>query len=206
MAMGRPREFDLDKAVANALRVFLAKGYEGASTAELAAAMRIGSPSLYAAFGSKEGLFRKAMERHAVFLEPILQHALGQDTAFAVAERFMRGNADALTDPAKPPGCLFVQGALRCSDAGLPVRDELATQRVAGEPLLRDRFARAAQDGDLPARVDPATLARYVVTVMNGLAVRAAGGASRAELYEVVDMVLALWPSGSRDAADSLRV
>lgn len=195
MAMGRPRKFDLDEAVASALRVFMAKGYEGASTAELAASMRIGAPSLYAAFGSKEGLFRRAMERHAASLEPILRNALEQGTAFAVAEQFMRGNVDVLTDPTRPPGCLFVQGALCCSDAGLPIRDELARHRVAGEPLLCGRFTEALQKGDLPARIDPVLLARYVVTVMNGLAVRAAGGASRSDLHETVDTVLALWPS-----------
>ena len=92
-----------------------------------------------------------------------------------------------------------MQGALRCSDAGLPIRDELANHRLAGEPFLRDRFARAAAEGDLPPHIDPAVLSRHLVTIMNGLAVPASGGASRSELQEVVDMVLAFWPSGHRD-------
>jgi AcrR family transcriptional regulator len=65
MSIGRPRAFDVDKALNRALRVFWRKGYEGASLSDLTKAMEINRPSLYAAIGNKEELFHKALERYA---------------------------------------------------------------------------------------------------------------------------------------------
>ena len=62
--MGRPREFDVEQALDQALEVFWRNGYEGASISELTQAMGISPPSLYAAFGNKEGLFRKTLDRY----------------------------------------------------------------------------------------------------------------------------------------------
>ena len=197
MVMGRPRTFDSEAAVAIALRLFVAKGYEGVSTAELAATMGIKPPSLYAAFGNKEALFRRAMETYAASIAPVLTDALAEPTARGVAERFLRGSVDAVTDPSRPSGCLFVQGALRCSDAATPVRDELALRRAAAEPALRDRFVRALAERDLPDGEDPVRLARYLCSVANGTALQAAGGVDRQELHEVVDVALRAVPDAS---------
>ena len=190
---GRPREFDVEKALDRALKVFWRKGYEGASLLELTRAMGINRPSLYAAFGSKEGLFRKALDRYAEGPAAYFKAALAEPTARAVAERLLVEAIDALTDPRNPRGCLMVQGALACGEAAESVRRELVSRRLAGEAVLRQRFERAREDGDLPADVDPADLARYVVTVLRGMAVQAAGGASREELRRVAALTLRLW-------------
>jgi hypothetical protein len=87
-----------------------------------------------------------------------------------------------------------VQGALACSEAAEPVRRELARRRAIGEALVRERFERARAEGDLPADVDAADLARYVVTVMRGMAVQAASGTSREELRRVAEVALRAWP------------
>ena len=197
MALGRPRSFDLDEAVAIALGLFIAKGYEGTSTGELATAMGINPPSLYAAFGNKAALFDRAMERYAAAIAPVLTEALAEPTARGVAERFLRGSVDAVTNPGRPAGCLFVQGALRCSDDASPIRDELARRRAAAGPPLRDRLARARAEGDLPEGADPASLARYLCVVANGTALQAAGGLSRADLHDAVTVALRAWPTGA---------
>jgi AcrR family transcriptional regulator len=191
---GRPREFDVEKALDRALKVFWRKGYEGASLSQLTRAMGINRPSLYAAFGNKEALFRKALDRYAEGPTAYVRDALDEPTARAVAERLLEGTIDALTDPRNPRGCLMVQGALACGEAAESVRRELASRRASGEGALRRRFERARTEGDLPADSDPADLARYVATVIHGMSVQAAGGAGREELRRVAELALRAWP------------
>jgi len=191
---GRPRQFDVDEALERALRVFWRRGYEGATLPELTQAMGIKRPSLYAAFGSKEELFRKALDRYVEGPAAYVREALNEPTARAVAGRLLGGAIDLLTDRRNPRGCLVVQGALACGETAESVRRELAARRVAGEVAVRQRFERARADGDLPAEADPADLARFVVTVMRGMAVQAAGGASREDLRRVAELALRAWP------------
>jgi AcrR family transcriptional regulator len=192
--IGRPRAFDVDKALDRALEVFWRKGYEGTSLPDLTRAMGINRPSLYAAFGNKEALFRKALDRYAEGPAAYVREALNEPTASGVVERFLEGTIDLLTDRHNPRGCLAVQGALACGEAADSIRRELASRRAATEAALRRRLARARADGDLPIDTDPADLARYVATITQGMAVQAAGGASRKELRRVMKMALRAWP------------
>jgi AcrR family transcriptional regulator len=194
MPMGCPRGFDIDQALERALQVFWRKGYEGTSLPDLTEAMGINRPSLYAAFGNKEALFRRVLERYAKGPAVYLREALDEPTARAVAVWLLLGAIDLLTDPRNPPGCLMVQGALACGEMADTIRRELISRRAAGEAALRQRFERAIVDGDLPADSDPADLARYLATVIHGMAVQAVGGASREELRRVAEMALRAWP------------
>jgi AcrR family transcriptional regulator len=194
---GRPRAFDIDEALDRALHVFWRKGYEGTTLPDLTQAMGINRPSLYAAFGNKEELFRKALDRYAKRSEGRIREALEEPSARAAVERLLRATADALTDPGCPRGCLAVQGALTCGEAAEPIREELSARRAAVEVALRDRLARARAEGDLAPECDPVDLARYVATVIQGLSVQAAGGASRDELQRVAATALRAWPSTS---------
>src|SRR5882724_2242913 len=114
MSVGRPRAFDIEKALDRAVDVFWRKGYEGTSLSDLTEAMGINRPSLYAAFGNKEDLFRKVLDRYSDGPAAYVREALNEPTAKAVAERLMRGAAEVLTNPRNPSGCLIVQGALSC--------------------------------------------------------------------------------------------
>src|SRR5213594_2023775 len=131
--VGRPRAFDVDEALDRALQVFWHKGYEGSSLTDLTQAMGINRPSLYAAFGDKEALFRKVLDRYADGPAAYVREALNAPTARAVVERLLRGAADLQTNRRNPRGCLAVHGALACGDAAEPVRQELASYRVAVE-------------------------------------------------------------------------
>lgn len=190
MAKGRPRTFDPEEAVAAVLPIFIEKGFEGATFGELIAAMGIKPPSFYAAFGSKEQLFRRAIEMYAAQGAPIVEDALAQPTAYEVVERLLRKTADAHTDPSRPAGCLFVQGALSCSDKASEIRSELAARRVAIEPFLEQRLRDAQDAGDNSIGGNPASVARYVSTVMQGLAVQATSGSDRRGLHEIVEFTL----------------
>ena len=191
---GRPLSFDPDRALEAALRVFWKKGYEGTALSDLTAAMGINRPSIYATFGNKEALFRKALDRYSGRMTNYMDEALKEPTARAVAERLMAGTADLLSCPGNPKGCLIVQGALACGDEAQSIRKELIARRATGETAVRGRFERARVEGDLPVGTDPADLARYVMTVMHGMAVQSAGGASREELQGVIDLSLRGWP------------
>jgi AcrR family transcriptional regulator len=195
VARGRPREFDVEKALDAALNVFWRKGYEGTTLPELTRAMGINRPSLYAAFGSKEELFRKALDRYAEGPAAYVREARNEPTARAVAERLLGGAIDLVTDRRNPRGCLMVQGALACGEASESVRRALVSRRLASESALRQRFERALADSDLPADSDPADLARYLTAVLQGMAVQAAGGASHEELRRVMEMALRAWPT-----------
>src|SRR3954470_7312288 len=117
MPVGRPRAFDVDKALYQALLVFWHKVYEGTSLDDLTETMGINRPSLYAAFGNKEELFRKALDRYAEGPAAYVRRAMEEATARAVAECLLRGGVELVTTPGKPAGCFAVQGALACGEA-----------------------------------------------------------------------------------------
>jgi AcrR family transcriptional regulator len=192
--MGRPREFDIDKALDQALHVFWRQGYEGTSIADLTEAIGITKPSLYAAFGNKEELFRKALDRYVDGPGGYVQVALAKPTAREVVEHLLYEAAGAVTDPENPPGCLAVQGALCCGDTAESIKQELMARRAKGEDDLRNRFEQALADGDLPPQCDAADLARYISAILQGMAVQAIGGAGRDELRKVADIALRNWP------------
>ena len=186
---GRPREFDMDKALERAMDLFWRQGYEGTSMADLTRELGITRPSLYAAFESKEALFLKALdlyEARAGYREA----ALSAPTASAYARALLEGAADLHGDKKNPPGCLGVQGALACAPQSDKIRIELIRRRKIGERIIRDRLKRAKAEGDLPPEADPDDLARYLSIVIYGITVQAAGGATRKELRNVAELAL----------------
>src|SRR5208282_73758 len=201
-AMGRPREFDTDAALEKAMRLFWAKGYEGTSVADLTGKLGISRPSLYAAFGDKQSLFRAALERYTAGPAGYVAAALGKPTAREVAEQLLRGAADLQAGSSNPGGCLTVTGAIACGDEEEAGRQALNAHRTAGVTLLRRRFEQAKAQHDLPKDSDPAALARFLAAVVYGMAVLASGGASRKELERVIRTAMKAWPATAEDKAD----
>jgi AcrR family transcriptional regulator len=195
VAMGRPRAFDRDKALDRALHVFWARGYEGTSIADLTEAMGINPPSLYAAFGNKEALFRQALDRYEARRDEVMAEAFAAPTAREAMTRLIEGTADRLSDKDKPRGCLMVQGALCGGEECETVKRDLDGRRAGGEVLIRERLKRAKREGDLPEDADPVALARFVSTVLQGMSVQASGGATRKELRAIAGMALRAWPA-----------
>ena len=176
------------------MRVFWRQGYEGATLPELTRAMRINRPSMYAAFGNKEQLFRAVLDRYASHACAHLHRALAESTARRVARALLRGTAEQLSDAKHPAGCLLVQGGLACGADAACIQRELAHRRAMGEAAIRKRFERAARDGDLPANTKPSDLARYIATVQQGMSVQAVGRATRRQLMQVAELALRAWP------------
>ena len=192
--LGRPRAFDVEKALERALQVFWEKGYEGTSLSDLTEAMGINRPSLYAAYGNKEALFRKALDRYVERTMAFVRDAMNEPTARGVAERLLRSAADMVTHPRNPRGCLTVRGALSSGEEADPIRLELALRRSEGEAAIRERLERAKGEGELSTTANPADLARYLATVYLGMSVQATGGATRKQLRRVAETALRAWP------------
>ena len=191
--IGRPREFDVDKALERAMQLFWRQGYEGTSLADLTRELGLTRPSLYAAFESKERLFLRALDLYET-RAGYRQAAQRAPTAAAYARALLEGAADLHGDKRNPPGCLGVQGALACAPQSDSIRKELIRRRKTGENMIVDRLKRAKAEGELPPDADPADLARYLSIVIYGITVQAAGGASRKELRGAAELALRCWP------------
>ena len=178
---GRPREFCVENALASALRVFWSKGYEGSSLTDLTEAMGITRPSLYAAFGNKEALFRQALDLYQREKLAYIGAALTAPTARGVAQNLLQGAIETCACPNEPRGCLGVISATACGS-------EAQSIRIA-------RLERAIEEGDFHGPADAEAIARYLSAVLQGLAVQAGAGATRQELERVVETTLAMWPS-----------
>ena len=200
-ARGRPRAFDADAALERALRVFWLKGYEGASLSDLTEAMGINRPSLYAAFGNKEELFRKALDRYNTGQASYACDALSEPTARGAVEKLLAGVVNLLTSPDNPSGCLLVQGALACGDESEPIRRRLIEERASAEARVLERLEKGVTDGDLRSDTDCADLARFICTIIYGMDVYASGGgADREALWRSARMAMRAWPADTETA------
>lgn len=196
-ARGRPRGFDRDLALRKALDLFWERGYEGTSLSDLTAAMGIASASLYAAFGSKESLFREIMGLYgATAGEPPRRALREEPTTRGAIEAMLRATADSITQPDTPHGCMLIIAAPTGAIENSRVREFLAATRRDMFETIKDRLARGVTDGDLVASAAGLDgIARYYTTVVQGLSIQARDGASRADLEEVVSCAMAAWPA-----------
>lgn len=194
-ARGRPRAFDRAHALLQAMDVFWAVGYEGATLTDLQAAMGgITAPSFYAAYESKEQLFREAVELYSSTLgAPMMKALAEQPTARAAIEGLLHGAVKVFCKPGKPRGCMLVAAAMNSTQADRSVRDYLHSLRVRRRTLIRRRLQRAVNEGELPRGLNAAALASFYTTVMDGLAIQARDGAPRQALEFTAQCAMAAW-------------
>jgi AcrR family transcriptional regulator len=190
---GRPREFDVEEALAAALRVFWANGYEGASLTDLTEAMGITRPSLYAAFGNKEALFKRALDLYETEKLAYVASALAAPTARGVAQNLLEGAIDTITSECR--GCLGVIASVSCHIEGSPIRQDVLDRAQSSRNALVERMRRAIREGDFTAPVEAEAITRYLLAVLQGMSVQAGAGATREELQQVAEAALATWPS-----------
>lgn len=181
---GGPRTFDRDQAVATAMRLFWRHGYEGVSLNDLTAAIGIAPPSLYAAFGSKAGLYREALDRYSGL--PRALSNLGETASLLeTVETLLKRAVDAVTDPDEERGCMISSGMIQCGED----HADLARELVERRSMMRDTIALKLEPW--LDRKPAAHLSHYLVTVLQGLSVQARDGASRQDLKQVASEVLA---------------
>ncbi|MXO66425.1 TetR/AcrR family transcriptional regulator [Altericroceibacterium endophyticum] len=191
---GRPREFDVDEALSAALRVFWTKGYEGASLSDLTEAMGITRPSLYAAFGNKEALFKQALDLYEEVKLAYVGQALESETAKGVARKMLNGAIETMTD-GECRGCMGVIASVICQDAEATIREDLHRRNESSHRALVERMQKGIDDGDFPEPADAEAITRYLKAVLQGMSVQAQAGAKLEELQQVAEATLAGWPS-----------
>ncbi|MEU9339212.1 TetR/AcrR family transcriptional regulator [Streptomyces sp. NPDC048290] len=194
MPGGRPRGYDPEVALEAAMLTFWTQGYEGTALSDLTRAMGMSAPSVYAAFGDKESLFKKAIARYMAGPGAYLGTALEQPTAWGLASTFLHSAVEAVAGEHTPPGCLIVHSALAVNPRSATVQDHLSGLRETGVTTIADRLRSYSGTAGLPPDTDPVALARLLVTLVQGLAVQAASGVPRDQLHTVADQLLTCWP------------
>lgn len=202
---GRPRKFDREAALAQATRLFWSKGYDATSIADLTAAMGIGSPSLYAAFGSKEALYAEALRHYAETYESIVWGGFGAaPTAREAVSGLLAASARGLAGgvDGAPCGCMVTLSSAGGEDH--PELGELVrAARAVTLERLEARVVQAIAQGELASDVDVRALARFVQTVQSGMSILARDGATHVELARVAEVSMAGWDASVRGAAAS---
>lgn len=190
---GRPREFDRDEALNRAQGVFWARGYEGTSMADLVQATGLASARLYAAFGSKEALFREAIELYETEEGGFADRALVEEpTAREAIRRMLRDAVEVYTDP-EPRGCMVVSAAVNCSIANDRVRDWLEDHRRRHTESITSRLRAAEAAGELPPGTDVQALGDAFAALLHGLSVQARDGVPRQRLLALIGPALTLF-------------
>jgi len=189
---GRPREFDVEEALAAALRVFWEKGYDGASMTDLTEAMGVTRPSLYAAFGNKEELFKRALDLYECEKLAYVRSALDAPSGRGVVQRLLEGTIQNITSDC--PGCLGVIASVSCGSKDSPIQQDVRSRAQSSRSALVERMQRAIDDGDFTLPVGAEAMTQYLMAVLQGISVQAGAGASREQLQQVADATLAVWP------------
>jgi len=193
VARGRPREFDVDEALAAALRVFWDKGYDATSLTDLTEAMTISRPSLYAAFGNKEALFKRTLDLYETEKLAYVRRALDAPTARGVARRMLEGAIANITSECR--GCLGVIASVSCGGTDSPIRDDVRSRAESSRCAIVERMQRAIDEGDFTIPVEAESITSLLLAVLQGLAVQAGFGTGREQLQHVAEATLAVWPS-----------
>ena len=186
--MGRTRTFDLESAIGTATKLFW-RGYDQTSLADLTGGLGIGAASFYFAFESKEKLFREVVGRYIAALEAAYENAFRDSSTRTGVEKLLRHYADVVTDSAHTPGCLVVNSSPAVQADGV-VRPWLSGHREALRVRLEERFSADMTDREFLSGADPKTLARFIMALAGGIAVEAQAGASRQDLYAMIDLAL----------------
>lgn len=194
--IGRPREFDRDAALEAAMLVFWRKGFLATSMIDLCEAMKIRSPSLYAAFGSKEALYLEAVEHYAKTAGSLIWGRLADaPTARAGIENLLLAAAENLPEgKLTPAGCMVTLGALG-EECPSKIVETLKNVRLYCLEMLRRRLAGAISTGELPPDAEVERLSRFYLGVYQGLAVQARDGATLADLRGLAETAMNAWPA-----------
>ncbi|MGP9766663.1 TetR/AcrR family transcriptional regulator [Halomonas sp. AOP13-D3-9] len=187
---GRPRAFDRSAALAIAGETFWRFGYEGASIAELTAAMGITPQSLYAAFTSKADLYREALDWYQSEVGAFAVAALQQEDVVAAFEQLLLEAAEQFCRPGRPQGCMISTAVLNCARDNDAIADMVAREREATMQALHDRIQKGISQGQLSADTNAMALARFAGAIIQGMSVQARDGATAKDLETVAQLAI----------------
>jgi AcrR family transcriptional regulator len=187
---GRPIEFDKDAALEAAMLLFWERGFEGTSLADLTRAMRLNPSSIYAAFGDKQALFASAAKRYLDYRAQYAASALAEPTLKRVIRALFANTVAFLTTAGHPSRCMSLVGAVGCSVSATPAKQLMTEIRKQNQAAIKSRLVRARSSGELPKDINVDDYTRYLSTILAGLSIQAANGATKSELKRTAAMAL----------------
>lgn len=188
---GRPPAFDRNDVLEKAAETFWRLGYEGASIADLTAAMGITPQSLYAAFTSKADLYREALAWYQANIGASTARALEESDVVTALARVLRESAHEFTKPGYPHGCMVSTAVLTCAVENEPVARHVSSLRNETLDVIKARIERGVAEGQLKQATDAAALARFVGAMIQGMSVQAQDGASKSALSAMAGLAIA---------------
>jgi len=190
---GRPREFDREIALARARDLFWSRGYEGVSMADLVQGLGLASARIYAAFGSKEALFREAIKLYESQEGGFADRALAEEpTVVRAIERILREGIELYTRKQGPRGCMVVSAATNCSNENDQVREWLAEHRRERTAMIVKHLKKSVRNDELRKNTDAQALGDLCASVLHGVSVQARDGVSRERLLSVIPPLMAI--------------
>ena len=196
---GRPRSFDRAEALRRAMELFWAKGFAATSMSDLTTAMGIASPSIYAAYGSKEQLYREALAAYGASAgAEIADAVIAATTARGAVEAFLLTTAHVFSRPDRPAGCMVVLTAINAAGVSDETCAGLRQARAQSRDLLDNRLRGAIASGELPGGIDVAAITAFYVTVQQGMSIQSRDGASLEQLTAIAHSAMTAWETLTR--------
>ena len=189
-ARGRPRCFDLEEALDRSLLLFWEKGFQNTSLDEIAEAVGVKKPSLYAAFGDKETLFRKVLQRYSSKLSEPVQVLDRYGNIREAIDAFIELGIAGGCSKGHPRGCLLASAFADSTLLPPNLAKEIKALVNQADQAVAQRLKKAVRDGQLPADFDVNGTAKFLITLMHGVALRLRAGESRAELRRTKNAAL----------------
>lgn len=195
---GRPREFDREKALHIALRIFWRQGFEPTSVAELCEAMEIKAPSLYAAFGNKASLFLEALRYYEkTYWEAPANRLMSEANIYEAIKKYFEDAAEILLSPSTPCGCMLVLAAVNISENEREIINVIRQMRMSAKMMFAERLRKAINDGQIPADTDVPALAGALNTLLEGMSLQSRDGLFLSELKAIASYAVKLLPDNN---------
>ena len=189
--VGRPRTFDKDEALTKAMYVFWEKGYEGTTMADLIESIGIKAPSIYAAFGNKDAIFKEVVTH---YLPIVVNGQLGTlnniPNIYEAVDNTLKECVSLFSSNDNPHNCLIMTAAINTSPEHIEHVEALKNIRNDYKAAWRKRFEKAVLDNQMINGANPNELAEYFTTIIQGMALRAKDGASRDDLEKTSEIAI----------------
>jgi AcrR family transcriptional regulator len=189
--VGRPRTFDKNEALTKAMYVFWEKGYEGTTMADLIESIGIKAPSIYAAFGNKDAIFKEVVTH---YLPIVVNGQLGTlnniPNIYEAVDNTLKECVSLFSSNDNPHNCLIMTAAINTSPEHIEHVEALKNIRHDYKAAWRKRFEKAILDNQMINEANPNELAEYFTTIIQGMALRAKDGASRDDLVKTSEIAI----------------
>ncbi|WP_377306568.1 TetR/AcrR family transcriptional regulator [Planctobacterium marinum] len=191
---GRPRKFDRNEILKKAMMTFWSQGYDRTSMSDLTESMGLNSPSIYAAFGSKDQLFQEVVELYLATEGQLIWSAVkAESNARSATEKMLNMSAEVFTQPHKPGGCLVTLGAIHSGKKSTEIHQLLSEKRNNATQMLKDILVQGKMSGEISEKSNVEAIADYYIAIQQGMSIKARDGAGKDSLLKIAELAMNTW-------------